>query len=506
MKKLIYVVMATGLCLASVNASAATAATSKNTKTTKTAAKKTTPAAPVQKAPVAVSMSDVAKNFQTKTLDYKEKQAVEYYTKAVDAYYVNHEPNTAMRHLDASVKALGRVTPRVAYLQAKISYEAADYETTRNACAAYFSSNPIKDEGYAEMQTLSEQMKAYFMQQADIKEEAERLKQAEAAKQLADKKAATAKAEAEIEEARKVREERRKQMSGFRKQAEADLDVARKANSREAYEKFIQKYPFGSARVTATNEMNQKFPYPTRTLKKGKYGYTNKAGKFVVKAEFDNAADFQEGLAKVGKGGKYGYVNEAGKLVIPVQYKSATDFSYGMAAVKDQNGNAFFIDKQGKKVANKNYKDVRPYYNGLAAVANDKRQYGYIDTTGKEVIAPQFDVVNNFSGRYAVVAKKENGKLKYGYVKKDGTLLSGLEYDEAKDFQFGIARVKKDGKYGLIDYNGKLVTLCVYDYITDFNKEGYATARRGGMDVLLNRDGEPFSKVNGNLIPVKFKN
>uniref|UniRef100_A0A7C4CB44 WG repeat-containing protein n=1 Tax=candidate division WOR-3 bacterium TaxID=2052148 RepID=A0A7C4CB44_UNCW3 len=50
----------------------------------------------------------------------------------------------------------------------------------------------------------------------------------------------------------------------------------------------------------------------------GKWGYIDKSGSLVVNPQFDWAADFSEGLARVGIGVwplKYGYIDKNGKFV-----------------------------------------------------------------------------------------------------------------------------------------------------------------------------------------------
>ena len=65
-----------------------------------------------------------------------------------------------------------------------------------------------------------------------------------------------------------------------------------------------------------------------------KYGFIDKSGKVVIEPQFDDAEDFSEGLAQVGKDGKWGFIDKSGKVVIEPQYDYVGDFSEGLAKVR----------------------------------------------------------------------------------------------------------------------------------------------------------------------------
>lgn len=486
--------MAAGLMFAGVSANAAPAkkAPAKSAKSAKAAA---------PKAKVKATTKYV---FPSHTLGANEKSALNYYMRAFNNYN-DGKPKTALQDLDLCDKALGYASSRSSYLRAKISYELADYNTARNAVSTYLKSNPVKDQGYAEMLTINDALSAYFTQQSANKEAAEAAAAAAAQQAAAAKKAEKEKELADIASAREKREEARKNMSGIIAKIKGDLEAARQANTRAAYQQFIEDHPFGISRNTAEKEMLEKWPYPERQLKNGKYGYVDAKGKTVVKPKYDNALPFENDLARVGKDSKYGFVNEQGKEVIPCKFKSASSFSYGYAAVKDQTG-AYFIDKTGAKMGTATYKDIRPFSEGLAAVSNSTGNFGYIDKSGKQVVDFKYAVACPFSAGRAAVGKKEGKTMKYAYIKKDGSMLTDFIFDEAQNFQAGVARIKQNGKFGLIDFAGSQITVIAYDFITDFRADGYARARRNGVDVLIDRNGDNWSEVNGNIIPVKFKN
>src|SRR5207302_7759822 len=101
-----------------------------------------------------------------------------------------------------------------------------------------------------------------------------------------------------------------------------------------------------------------------------KYGYMDRSGKLVLKAEYTGGSRFSEGRAAVQlqKGGKVGYIDESGQLVIPLQFDFAEPFSEGLAAV---------------------YKD---------------HVWGYVDKSGEIKISPQYSLADQFSEGLAYVS------------------------------------------------------------------------------------------------------
>ena len=65
---------------------------------------------------------------------------------------------------------------------------------------------------------------------------------------------------------------------------------------------------------------------------------------FLTDAIFDDARNFNEGLAAVKQGGKWGFINQQGIVVIPVKYDSVTDFSIY------KSGQDFYCDVTGQVI------------------------------------------------------------------------------------------------------------------------------------------------------------
>lgn len=237
----------------------------------------------------------------------------------------------------------------------------------------------------------------------------------------------------------------------------------------------------------------------------GKYGAINKQGVLVVPTKYDYPFSFSEGMAVVQMNDKYGFINKQGTLVIPCKYSSAKDFSEGLAAVQRDSVYGY-IDKAGQVVLPFNYSYAGSFKNGVAKATSKNLRNDIVDdlsvlltiTSGKytsyngliEKSGKQIDygIIGDFcEGLYYIRDSKNNNK--YGFKDKYGTLIIPFEYDEAKSFSEGLARVKKGDKYGYINKQGNMVVPFVYEDGGDFH-DGATWVKRGENYGFVNNTGK----------------
>lgn len=108
--------------------------------------------------------------------------------------------------------------------------------------------------------------------------------------------------------------------------------------------------------------------------------------------------------------------------------------------------------------------------------------------------AKQYDFVDDCVCGLAKVSK--DGK--FGFVNSEGKLIVALEYDEALAFNEGLSAVKKGNKWGYLDSTGKVVSATVYEDAASFH-EGLAAVRKDGKYGFIGRDMEV-------LIPFEYSN
>ncbi|HYM76114.1 MAG TPA: WG repeat-containing protein [Candidatus Dormibacteraeota bacterium] len=207
-----------------------------------------------------------------------------------------------------------------------------------------------------------------------------------------------------------------------------------------------------------------------------RWGYIDSTGKLVINSQFEEVADFSEGLAAVKTGSRWGFIDEDGKFVINPQFDEVSSFAEGLAAVKS-DGKWGYVDKTGKYTINPQFYDAAMFSEGLAPVFGTETgfKHGYIDRSGKNVINAQFDDVRCFfEGRAAV-------KLgdKWGYINRRGKYIINPQFDEASDaFSEGRAAFKIGDKWGYIDEDGKYVVNPQFDSAGKFS-EGLAVVQSG---------------------------
>jgi hypothetical protein len=240
------------------------------------------------------------------------------------------------------------------------------------------------------------------------------------------------------------------------------------------------------------------------------FGYIDHRGKFVIASQFDYAYAFSEGLAEVvDTNHLMGFVDRAGNWVIKPQFRAyakCSSFAEGLACVptndvrikfpfesgSDTKFTWGYINKKGETVIGFKFKEANAFSEGLAAV-EETIGSGYIDKTGAYVIPPKFDLAYNFSeglarvragrdmafinkkgriiftvtngfwadgfseGLANVSIRKGSGSETWGYLNRKGDFVIKPQFQQAKPFYQGLAKVFFNGQEGYIDKRGHFV-------------------------------------------------
>lgn len=169
-----------------------------------------------------------------------------------------------------------------------------------------------------------------------------------------------------------------------------------------------------------------------------KVGFIDPQGQWVIEPKYEQAEPFSQGMAAVKENGKWGYISPAGAYVIEPQFDRAFSFRNNRAPVYESSQSKvkeYFINPKGEKVF-----EIQTGENGW---------YG--------------DFVED-----RLLVCKEG---KYGFLDPEGNEAVPFIYDEACDFNQGLALVYKDEKYGCVDKNGKEIVPVVYEAVLPINED-----------------------------------
>ncbi|HET9747017.1 MAG TPA: WG repeat-containing protein [Chitinophagaceae bacterium] len=271
-----------------------------------------------------------------------------------------------------------------------------------------------------------------------------------------------------------------------------------------------------------------------------KYGFLDHKGNEVIITRYDDASDFINGLAKVGKktAGSgtttlYGFIDKKANEIVPLKYPSANLglFQFGLIRAKDPETNRWgYYDKTGKWVLqpayleavnsdylgglwvkmtdgkyhyiNRTGKDFGTidnkgsgYYffgeSGYSVYADSETPYALIDKTGNTIkLIEDCDGIYSFINEIAGYKCKSNGK--YGFLDLNGNKIINCEYDGFGGFYDGVSRIDKkiDGrtKSGLIDSKGTILLPVVYESLGSF-RDGWAIIRKDSNHFFVDRNG-----------------
>jgi hypothetical protein len=198
---------------------------------------------------------------------------------------------------------------------------------------------------------------------------------------------------------------------------------------------------------------------------------------------------FNDGLIPIRQGEKWGFLNAEGKLAIPAKYDHVTGFSNGHA-IATLNKNFIVLNTGGEEspVEGSGVLDVKEFSEGLAPVRTADKKFGYIDGSGKIVVKPQFESVGYFVDG---LAWAKTGDDKVGFINKTGEWVIKPQYSVGKEFDpsTGLARIKNGDAWGYVNKEGELLSIKDTDTWGDFS-DGLAEGKKNGKVGFYNSKGE----------------
>lgn len=235
----------------------------------------------------------------------------------------------------------------------------------------------------------------------------------------------------------------------------------------------------------------------------GKYGFIDIKGQMVIPTIYDHVGfSWNEGLINVEVGKLTGFIDITGKMMIGLQPGRVNSFSEGLSSVY-LGDKTKYIDKTGT-VAFEVDGLGQDFNEGLAPIikTQGRGSVGFINKSGQTVIDPQTSLLidgmqwSSFHDERAVT-KIDN---KFGFIDKQGTVVIPAVFDGATVFREGLAPVLIGQKIGYIDTDGHMVLPAQYDpvgnwlprFVLDFSlfTDGIARVKWNGKFGVIDKKGD----------------
>lgn len=270
----------------------------------------------------------------------------------------------------------------------------------------------------------------------------------------------------------------------------------------------------------------------------------------------------KDGFIVKNQEGKYGIVNYANDIILEAKYDEIVKVYGNDMYVVKQAGKQILVKKDGTEVLNSGYDEIKEILknaeNGMVYTRNGK--YGVMKTTGEVIIAPDYEMLKEAksgllmakqNGKYGVIDLQKVSKVQPVYlsihynekadlyiaekedytndildntfvVRQTGILIEiddekgylalkqgedykyyNFKFEEKKITEIQTANTlfksKKDGKYGFVDKEGKVVVDYQYDDVTEQNQYGYAGIKKDGLWGAIDNKGNVVQEPTYNL-------
>lgn len=197
----------------------------------------------------------------------------------------------------------------------------------------------------------------------------------------------------------------------------------------------------------------------------------------------------REGRAWFYEDGRYGFINEAAEVVVPAVLEESANFHEGRALAK-RGGRYGFISPDGREAVPCRFLRASTFGDGRALVQRDDGSLWLIGPEG-EVIAPCPTALDDWTGLWDEGRMRIRRAGRYGYLDGDGREAVPCRYTDAHPrFWSGLAGVCIDGRWGFIDRDGREVIPPRYAWVEPFFAGvGTAGVMREGRYGRVDPDG-----------------
>jgi WG containing repeat len=225
------------------------------------------------------------------------------------------------------------------------------------------------------------------------------------------------------------------------------------------------------------------------------FGAIDANGKEVISCVYDSILQYKEGKLVVKFHGEYGVIDQAENWIVPPsshkQFLISSDRflqqKESIRYLKSFDGEVIYFTDNPLKVNGDFLEET------ISTGATWR-----IDLDGRIVnrqMPPAEAFEKILSESEGLRGIKKDGR--FGFVDDQGRLRIANRYEGIKPFQEGLAAIRILGKWGFLDHDEKLVIQPVHDEVTSFHN-GVAVVMQKGLSGLINQKGEV-------ILPIRYQ-
>lgn len=224
-----------------------------------------------------------------------------------------------------------------------------------------------------------------------------------------------------------------------------------------------------------------------RAIKESTIYFFNYRGELINKHHFDGLGKFDYNGAKFRQGSRWGVMNDYGDITIPVIYSDIIWPLWGYAAVSI-NGQWGISDLSGNLISNIVYDTIIAFPTSVKySIVKSNNKYGVIDMISG-VLTCKCELDDYSFTKYSMLKAYKDGKT--GLLAFDGSLLAGFYFDEIRieedaRFSYRYIYVRRDGLWGVLNERGKILFSSDYEEIGPIDRKGQAPAKKNMQNIIL---------------------
>lgn len=209
---------------------------------------------------------------------------------------------------------------------------------------------------------------------------------------------------------------------------------------------------------------------------KNKYGVMKQTGEDTIKPTYDELKEAKTGILIAKKGDKYGIIDLEDNTKVEFKYTSITyNEKADLYIAQDEDYNDEILNNEYEVKQTGILTDINEEKGYLELRQNNEYKYYNFKFEEKK----EADI---FTTTTLFVSKKDG---KYGFVDKDGKVVVDYKYDDAGNQNiYGYSAIKKDGKWGAINSKGEVVQEPTYD-LEDYLKVDFVGRWHLGKDLNM---------------------